>query len=88
MLCKQFLVAGRVQGVWYRAATRERAEALSLGGYVRNLADGRVEVVACGAEERLAELADWLWQGPARARVSAVEAQDLEWRQTASFDVR
>jgi acylphosphatase len=74
----RFLVSGRVQGVWFRAATRERALALHLQGYARNLADGGVEVVATGDEAALAELERWLWQGPPLAKVSAVQRQPIE----------
>jgi len=74
----RFLVAGRVQGVWFRAATRERALALQLCGFARNLADGGVEVVAVGEDAALAELERWLWQGPPLAKVSKVERQAFE----------
>ena len=74
----RFLVAGRVQGVWFRASTCERAQALQLRGYARNLADGGVEVVATGAEAALDELERWLWQGPPLAKVSAVQRQPLD----------
>jgi acylphosphatase len=74
----RFLVSGRVQGVWFRAATRERALALQLQGYARNLADGGVEVVATGAAESLDALEKWLWQGPPLAKVAAVQRQPLE----------
>ena len=47
-IARRCLVSGRVQGVWYRAATRERAVALGVTGHALNLADGRVEVLACG----------------------------------------
>jgi acylphosphatase len=74
----RFLVTGRVQGVWFRAATRERALALNLQGYARNLADGGVEVVASGESAALDELERWLWQGPPLAKVSGVDRQPLE----------
>ena len=80
----RFLVAGRVQGVWFRAATRERALALQLRGFARNLGDGGVEVVAVGEEAALAELEQWLWQGPPLAKVSKVERQGLDT--AASFE--
>jgi len=66
------LVAGRVQGVYYRAATRARAVELAVDGSVRNLPDGRVEIVAAGTPEAIGELARWLWQGPPEARVEQV----------------
>jgi acylphosphatase len=71
------LVAGRVQGVYYRAATADEAARLSLDGWVKNLADGRVEVVAAGERESIAALARWLWKGPPAARVDAVYVE--EW---------
>ena len=51
--CRCFLVSGRVQGVFYRASTRDRAVTLGLKGSVRNLNDGRVEVRACGEQDSL-----------------------------------
>jgi acylphosphatase len=74
----RYLVGGKVQGVWFRAATREKALALHLSGFARNLPDGGVEVVAIGAEAALAELEQWLWQGPPLAKVAKVERGALE----------
>ena len=74
------LIGGRVQGVFYRASTVETAERLGLRGWVENLRDGRVEVVAAGTEEALAQLTAWLWQGPPSARVESVDIQP--WPQT------
>jgi acylphosphatase len=68
---------GRVQGVYYRAATAEQAARLRLDGWVKNLPDGRVEVVVRGSPAAVAELAGWLWQGPPAARVDAVHLE--EW---------
>ncbi len=72
MICKRYTVTGRVQGVFYRASTRRRAERLGLTGDAHNLPDGRVEVLACGEEARIVELAAWLWQGPEHAQVEGV----------------
>jgi acylphosphatase len=82
------IVAGRVQGVYYRAATVERASELGLGGWVKNLADGRVEAVASGPLEALTDFAAWLWQGPPAARVTSVQVE--EWTEAVAdrFDVR
>jgi acylphosphatase len=71
------VVGGRVQGVYYRAATAAEAERLKLDGWVKNLADGRVEVVVAGEHAAVAALARWLWQGPPAARVDAVHVE--EW---------
>ena len=62
-------ISGRVQGVFFRAATCDKAVSLGLAGWVRNLADGRVEVLAEGAAPRVAALLDWCQSGPPRARV-------------------
>lgn len=71
------VVGGRVQGVYYRAATADQAQRLNLDGWVKNLADGCVEVVAAGEPEAVALLARWLWEGPPAARVEAVHVE--EW---------
>lgn len=68
-------VSGRVQGVFYRGSTQKRAEALGLTGWVRNLPDGRVEIVAEGNPEALQQLYDWCHDGPPAARVTEVERQ-------------
>ena len=62
-------VSGRVQGVSYRAFAREKAMSLGLGGWVRNRADGRVELLAEGDAERVAEFLDWCRTGPPLAKV-------------------
>ncbi len=76
VICKLCLVSGRVQGVFYRATTAGRARELGLAGWVRNLADGRVEVRACGEKADVEALCQWLWQGPAGAQVSDVSCLD------------
>lgn len=63
------LVKGRVQGVYYRASTREQALALGLTGWVRNLPDGRVEFEAQGRTSQVEQLITWAKQGPDHARV-------------------
>lgn len=67
-----FVVTGRVQGVGFRAATRDRAQALGLAGWVCNRADGRVELRATGHDDALNSLRDWLADGPPAARVDDV----------------
>jgi acylphosphatase len=76
MICKKCLVAGRVQGVYYRATAAQRARELALRGYARNLPDGRVEVLACGEEEAVSVFVKWLWIGSSASRVTAVEVSD------------
>jgi len=78
MACARFLVSGRVQGVFYRASTREQALRLGLRGSAVNLPDGRVEVLAEGDAAALDELERWLQSGPPAARVDGVERQAAE----------
>jgi acylphosphatase len=78
MHCLHFWVSGRVQGVFFRAATREQALRLGLLGWVRNLRDGRVEVLACGGPEALEKLRRWVGEGPEMARVERVETREEE----------
>ncbi|MEW6330678.1 MAG: acylphosphatase [Pseudomonadota bacterium] len=86
--CRHFLVSGQVQGVFFRASTEAAARRLGLTGWVRNLRDGRVELVACGEEAPLEELERWLWQGPPRARVTQVEAKETVAQPFDGFSVR
>jgi acylphosphatase len=72
MPAARFLVSGHVQGVFYRASTREQALALGLAGVARNLPDGQVEVIAGGDSGALDRLERWLHEGPPEARVSKV----------------
>ena len=74
--CRKFHVSGKVQGVFFRASTRRQAESLNITGHALNLADGRVEVLACGDDESLKQLQRWLHQGPGGAEVSRVERTD------------
>ncbi|MFI4958067.1 MAG: acylphosphatase [Lysobacterales bacterium] len=73
----RFIVSGRVQGVFYRASTREQALRLGLAGHAKNRVDGCVEVLASGETEALDALERWLLQGPPAARVETVEREDL-----------
>jgi acylphosphatase len=73
LIARRCHVSGRVQGVFFRASTREHARALGVTGYARNLPDGRVEVLACGKPDAVEVLCRWLWQGPPSSRVTAVE---------------
>jgi len=66
-------ISGRVQGVFFRSTTREVARKLGIRGWVRNLPDGRVEVVAEGEKEKLEELLNFLRRGPRAAKVERVK---------------
>ena len=85
MATARFLVSGRVQGVFFRAATRSEAQRLGIAGTARNLADGRVEVVANGSDDALSTLERWLWQGPPSARVEDVRREPVADRDFDGF---
>lgn len=75
--CIHCYISGRVQGVWFRASTKEEADKLNLKGWVRNLSDGRVELIACGDQEKIKQLRAWLEHGPERAEVSHIEEEEM-----------
>jgi len=74
---RRLLVSGVVQGVGFRYFVCRQALTLSLRGWVRNLPDGRVEVVADGPSERVSALEEAVSQGPPHAQVSQVEKSDI-----------
>ena len=78
MQATRFIISGKVQGVFFRASTREQAQQLGLRGHARNLPDGRVEVVAIGADDAIEAIARWLQHGPPSARVDHVERAPAE----------
>ena len=83
------IVSGRVQGVWYRAHTRDKAVELGIRGFVRNLPDGTVEIVAQGDDEQVDALMNWARIGPPLADVTEVRAREMaEDEVFSSFDVR
>jgi acylphosphatase len=84
-VCYRCLVGGRVQGVFFRASTREQAMRLGVTGYARNLSDGRVEVLVCGEAAAVAQLRDWLRTGPAMAEVTGVACEPLDYRFQPGF---
>ena len=70
-------ISGKVQGVWYRDSTISKAQQMGINGWVRNRADGRVEMIAQGSSENIQKLIDWCWQGPQNARVDGVEYSEI-----------
>lgn len=74
----RWFVSGKVQGVFFRASTREQALRLELRGYARNLHDGRVEVLAAGNPAAIDTLGRWLQHGPPMARVDSVQCTSAD----------
>lgn len=85
----RLVVTGRVQGVFFRRATADEARTLGVRGWVRNLPDGRVEIVVEGKRSNLKILAAWAHLGPPAASVTGVDEQWSEFRNEFSgFRVR
>lgn len=78
-------VIGKVQGVWFRAATQEKAIALGLSGFVKNENDGSVYLEAEGEKEKLDELVKWCHIGPPKASVKKVEVKQGEMKNFKKF---
>jgi len=78
MICRRSFVSGRVQGVFYRATCVRKAQSLGLSGFARNLADGRVEVLACGDGAAVDAFMAWLWEGSSASKVTAVETLEVD----------
>ena len=72
LISRRFIVTGKVQGVFFRASTKETALSLGLRGYAKNLPDGQVEVMLQGKGEHVQTLVDWLHTGPKLARVDSI----------------
>ncbi len=81
-------VRGRVQGVWYRAHTEKRARELGVVGYVRNLPDGSVEIVAEGEASRVDLLVEWAWEGSPHSDVTSVDVEERPPEAFTSFETR
>jgi len=81
-------VSGRVQGVYFRATTRDTAREVGVDGWVRNLDDGRVEAVFEGSEEQVEKLIEFCHEGSDAARVDDVEVTDEQPQGADGFSVR
>ena len=88
MLAERWLISGRVQGVSFRWFTRDQASRLGLVGTVRNLTDGRVEVVVAGDGVAIEKLRQAVADGPPMARVSAVDRMPLDEAESSDIATR
>lgn len=86
--CLSILVTGRVQGVFYRASARDKANELGLTGFAQNKEEGCVHIVVEGEEDHLIEFEKWCWQGPPRAKVEQVVTVPQEIKNFAAFEIR
>jgi len=88
MRCAHLIVSGRVQGVFFRANVRNKANELGLKGYAKNLPDGNVEVVAEGDEEKLEELIEFMRKGPGVANIENIKITHKEPENFKNFEIR
>ena len=88
MVRKRVLVSGEVQGVFYRDTCRRIARRHDVGGWVRNLPDGRVEAVFEGSADSVEQLVTWTRVGPSRATVTAVDVHDEPVQGLTAFEIR
>jgi len=88
MLARHVLLTGHVQGVAFRYFTEQKATELDVSGWVRNLADGSVEVWLEADAEALAAMLTWLRTGPAHARVDGLDVREREPEHLTGFEVR
>ena len=81
-------MTGKVQGVFFRASTKQCADELSLSGWVRNTRDGKVELEAEGDDTQIKEFVVWLQKGPEIARVDHVDIEEITVREDSGFTIR
>ena len=86
-ICLRCIVNGKVQGVFYRSSTQARARTSKVTGWVRNCDDGSVELLACGDQENVNDLCEWLWEGPGHANVTAVQCYNEPYSEYDDFSV-
>jgi acylphosphatase len=89
LLRVRVFVSGRVQGVFFRAETKSRAQGLGIKGWVRNISDGRVEALLEGEKEKVEQLIAWMKKGPMFAKVEKVEIFEEEYKgEFQNFEIR
>ncbi len=88
MVCYRINVFGRVQGVFYRASTVNRALELGVSGWVRNEPDGSVLIEAEGSKDKIIDLIDWCKEGPPHAHVERVIQEEAEVRNYRDFKIK
>jgi acylphosphatase len=81
-------VTGRVQGVWFRSSAQKQAIAYGVTGWVRNLPDGRVEVLASGEKTKVMQFYAWLQKGPALAKVDSVSYEEIPSEEHDFFSIK
>jgi len=82
-------ISGKVQGVFFRAYTKQKADELGVKGWVRNLPDGRVEAVFEGEDHKVDQMVKWCWEGSPLSKVENVETKEEEYKgEFKNFEIR
>lgn len=81
------IVSGKVQGVFYRQSTREKAITIGITGSVENLSNGEVKIIATGTKEQIETLMQWCRQGPPKAIVTTVEIAEVPLQSFGQFSI-
>ncbi len=87
LICRQIIVSGKVQGVWFRDSTLKKAQELGVKGFVKNQKDGSVYIEAEGSLSTVKKLINWCHEGPKFAKVEAVEINDMELTYFEKFKI-
>ena len=80
-------VSGKVQGVFFRASSQQVAIDCGLSGYARNLADGDVEVLMCGEQDKVDKMLEWLEHGPPQAEVDNLQKKQVQYQSHNFFSI-
>ncbi len=80
-------VSGKVQGVYFRVSSQQKAIEYGLSGYAKNLADGDVELMLCGEEKNVEKMLKWLEHGPEQADVSHMQKKQVDWQEHSFFAI-
>lgn len=88
VICLRAVISGQVQGVGYRYSTREQAQLLGLVGWVRNLADGRVEAMVEGERVQVNSMMEWFKEGPPTAEVVGIDIDEQPLGAFRAFEIR
>ena len=80
-------VSGKVQGVYFRVSSQQKAIDYGLSGYARNLADGDVEVFLSGEQESVDKMLSWLEHGPEQAEVTEMQHKKVDWQEHSFFSI-
>ena len=88
MICLRIQVFGKVQGVFYRATSKTKADELGLTGWVKNESDGTVSLFVKGESKKVEEMVEWCKEGPTFSKVDKVEYEEVEQEEFSDFEIR